>query len=86
MQIFLNHRAVASLDLSTGDRLRLTTMSGTAWVTLEGSPDDSVLTSSSSLEFVGPGRLVIEALENDMIVHARSPQKRLGEPLLLATS
>ncbi|RYD67903.1 MAG: DUF2917 domain-containing protein [Verrucomicrobiaceae bacterium] len=85
MQIFLNRRAVASLDLTGGDRLRLTTADGAAWVTIEGSPDDSILTSSSSLEFAGPGRLVIEALESDMIVQAGSLQKRIHEPLLLVT-
>jgi hypothetical protein len=85
MQIFLNRRMVASLDLSADDRLRLTTADGAAWVTLQGSPDDSVLTSSCPLEFTGPGRIVIEALESDMIVHARSLQKRIHEPLLLAT-
>lgn len=86
MQIFLNRRTVASLDLSADDRLRLSTSNGSAWVTLEGSPDDFVLSSSSPLDFTGPGRLVIEALESDMIVLARSPQKKLQEPLLLAAS
>ena len=86
MQIFLNRRAVASLDLTGGDHLRLTTTDGTAWVTLEGSPDDLVLTSSSPLELVGPGRIVIEALQDDMIIRARSQQKRLEEPILLAAS
>ena len=70
MKISLKRRAVASLDLAADDRLRLTTCNGTAWVTLEGSADDFVLTCSDPLEFAGPGRLVIEALESDLVIRA----------------
>lgn len=72
MQISLKRRAVASLDLSADVCLRLTTRNGNAWVTLEGIADDFALTSSSPLEFTGPGRLVIEALENDVTIRAES--------------
>lgn len=86
MQIFLNRRAVASLDLTADDRLRLSTTDGSAWVTAEGSPDDLVLTPSSPLEIAGPGRIVIEALQDDMIIRARSLQNRREEPILLTAS
>jgi hypothetical protein len=80
MQIFLNRRAVASLDLTADACLRLTTRGGTAWVTLEGAADDFVLTCSNPLEFTGPGRLVIEALEGDVVVRTE-PTSKVGKTL-----
>ncbi|MCW1883529.1 DUF2917 domain-containing protein [Luteolibacter flavescens] len=70
MKISLKNRAVVSLDLSTGDRLRLATDAGTAWVTMEGRADDLALTASQALAFSGPGRLVIEAIDGGMTIHA----------------
>jgi hypothetical protein len=81
MKITLKRRAVASLDLAADDCLRLTTRDGTAWVTLEGSANDFVLTCSDPLEFTGPGRLVIEALEGDVVVHAE-PSSRPRNTLM----
>jgi len=81
MKISLKRRAVASLDLTADDSLLLTTPGGTAWVTLEGAADDFVLTSSNPLEFTGPGRLVIEALEGDVVVRAE-PASEVGKTLM----
>ena len=81
MKISLNRRAVASLDLAADDRLRLTTRHGTSWITLEGIADDFVLTCSNPLEFAGPGRLVIEALDDHVVVRAQMIRSR-GNPLL----
>jgi len=86
MKISLNRRAVASLDLSADDRLRLVTRGGSAWVTLEGSPEDFALTPSNPLEFTGPGRLVIEALESDMLVRAEIIPGTLREAALSAAA
>lgn len=85
MQISLKRRAVASLDLIANDRLRITTRNGVAWATMEGSADDFVLTSASPLEFAGPGRLVIEALEDSVIIWAELTPRPVRESILLAT-
>ena len=85
MQIPLKLREARSLDLSPGDRLRLTTRSGTAWVTLEGTPDDHVLASSSPVNLTGPGRVVLEPLESDMIIRAELLELPVREKALLAT-
>lgn len=70
MKISLRRREVESLDLLPNDRIRLTTRNGTAWITLSGVADDFALTSFSPVELTGPGRLVIEALDENMVVHA----------------
>jgi hypothetical protein len=85
MKISLKRRAVTSLDLTAGDRLRLTTRDGIAWVTLEGSAEDFVLSSASPLEFTGPGRLVIEALEDDLAIRAEPTSGPVHESVLLMT-
>ena len=86
MKISLDRREVESLDLSPDDRLRLTTRSGTAWVTLSGVADDFVLTSSSPLEFIGPGHLVIEALDDTMVVHVSTLQIPAKSAILVAAN
>jgi len=82
MQISLKCRAVASLDLGADDCLGLTTRGGSAWVTLEGDSEDFALSTTSPLKFTGPGRLVIEALENDMIIRVEHLTSVLGDSSL----
>ena len=84
MQLSLKRHAAASLDLRAGDRLRLSTRNGTAWVTKEGVSEDFVLSASRPLSFNGPGRVVIEALEDDMFVSMESVPGLVRGPVLLA--
>jgi hypothetical protein len=84
MQLSLKRHAVASLDLRADDRLRLSTRNGTAWVTKEGVSLDFVLSASRPLSFTGPGRVVVEALEDDMFVHTESVPGPVRGPVLLA--
>ncbi|MEK7950021.1 DUF2917 domain-containing protein [Luteolibacter soli] len=86
MKISLTRREVESLDLSSDDRLRLTTRNGSAWVTLSGTAEDFILTSSSPVELAGPGRLVIEALDGDIVVHLGFSRTIAGNAVLIAAS
>lgn len=53
--------------LSAGQTLVLTGWKGHAWVTMEGDLGDYVLEPGSSLDFVGPGVLVLQALEAGVV-------------------
>lgn len=65
--IRLPRRTVRSLDLTENHQLRIKVSGGAAWVTLEGKPDDFLLTVfSAAAVFSGPGRLVIEAVDGDL--------------------
>lgn len=65
--IRLLRRTVRSLDLTENHQVRIKVSGGAAWVTLEGKPDDFLLTVfSPAAVFSGPGRLVIEAVDGDL--------------------
>lgn len=53
--------------LQAGQTLMLTGRKGHAWVTMEGDRVDHILEPGRSLDFVGPGRLVLQALEAGVV-------------------
>lgn len=53
--------------LFAGQALRLTGWNGHAWVTMEGDRGDYVLEPGGSLHIVGPGVLVLQALEAGVV-------------------
>lgn len=53
--------------LSAGQTLVLTGWKGQSWVTMEGDQGDYVLEPGRSLDFVGPGLVVLEALETGVV-------------------
>jgi hypothetical protein len=53
--------------LPAGQTLMLTGWKGRAWVTMEGDQGDYVLEPGRSLDFVGPGLLVLQALEPGVV-------------------
>ncbi len=63
--ISLDRRCVKSLDLLPGECCRLVARTGIGWVTMAGDPIDHVLVPSAILQFIGPGRMVIEAAGED---------------------
>lgn len=73
--IRLPGRTVRSLNLTEGQHLLVSASGGTAWTTMEGDVDDYTLTGASPFPvlFSGPGRLVIEAIEGDVLICIATP-------------
>ena len=69
----LRERGIHSIDLAEEEHCRLSIQEGSAWVTMEGCPDDFALTTDHPRAgFTGPGRLVIEALGGGVTVRISS--------------
>lgn len=64
----LLRRSTRSVHLGENERVHLTVSGGIAWVTMEGDPDDYAVTYSNPARLIGPGLLVIEAVEGDLLV------------------
>lgn len=62
----LTNRSIHSIRLEDGQVVRITVISGTAWVTQEGDPEDYILSPTSPLTLTGPGLLVVEAIHGDV--------------------
>lgn len=62
----LTNRSIHSVRLEDGQVMRITAICGTAWVTLEGDPEDHILSPTSPLTLTGPGLLVMEATHGDV--------------------
>ncbi|MDB6154690.1 MAG: hypothetical protein JWL90_3143 [Chthoniobacteraceae bacterium] len=61
-ELLIECGAVRSLHLGASETLRVAILSGASWITLEGDAEDHVLFAGSHRTFIGPGRLVVEAL------------------------
>ena len=68
--IHLPKRNAGAIDLAEDEQVRLVLESGTAWVTLEGDAEDHMLVKEDRARFSGPGRLVIESLEGELLIRA----------------
>jgi hypothetical protein len=58
----LSKGAVRSYPLSPHATVHVRVTSGAFWITMEGSPDDYVLSAGEVMTFHGPGLLVAEGL------------------------
>lgn len=63
----LSRRSVRSFELAENERCVVSMRRGVAWVTLEGDSHDFILDDPRPTEFNGPGRLVIEAIEEAIV-------------------
>ena len=59
----LQRGCIFSKPLEEGERVSVAVITGHAWITMESDAEDHVLTAREEREFLGPGLLVIEGLE-----------------------
>jgi len=76
--IHLLKREVCSILLAEGEEIRIVVASGVAWVTMEGDPEDHVLSGGEGTRLPGPGRLVIESLEGELLARVVCQAKVLS--------
>lgn len=60
----LNEGDLVSQDLKEEESFEISLIAGQAWITLEGDAEDYIVRVPKSLHLMGPGRVVIEALED----------------------
>ncbi len=62
---------IRSQQIPPGETMRVQVIEGTAWITMEGDPEDYVVNTGEVITFPGPGLLVIEGLSNRTLLEVR---------------